>query len=132
MAAKVEARIGNFEIVFGNERILPVTGLALVGRILKSSALERLSNKLVLDKRPQPTIKNSDVLKTYLGLLVQGKTDYESVKELNDDPEFHIEALGLSKGISSEAMLRQRMNGIGDRLRTPILRINATMLFAIA
>ena len=79
MGTKVRAKIGNFEVVFGNERILPTTGLALVGRMIDKSKLVQLSDQLVIPKRPQPYIKNSDVIKTYIGLLAQGKTDYECV-----------------------------------------------------
>lgn len=130
MGTKVRAKIGNFEVVFGNERILPTTGLALVGRMIDKSKLVQLSDQLVIPKRPQPYIKNSDVIKTYIGLLAQGKTDYECVNEMMDDPEYYIDALGLSRSIPSEATLRQRMDAIGDRLRTPILRTNASMFIS--
>ena len=130
MGTKVRAKIGNFEVVFGNERILPTTGLALVGRMIDKSKLVQLSDQLVIPKRPQPYIKNSDVVKTYIGLLAQGKTDYECVNEMMDDPEYYIDALGLSRSIPSEATLRQRMDAIGDRLRTPILRTNASMFIS--
>lgn len=127
MARKIEARIGNFDIVFTNERILPVTGLALVGRFIDESQLERRVDMLKLDKRPEPKIKNSDVLKTYMGLLTQGRTDYECVRELQEDAAFSQEALGLSGRLPCEATLRQRMDQIGDKLRSPILRCNADM-----
>ena len=127
MRQKVEARIGKFDIVYTNERILPVTGLALVGRFIEQSQLERRADCFRLDKRPEPRIKNSDVLKAYLGLLVQGRTDYGCVGELWEDEAYTEEALGLSGRLPQEATLRQRMDQIGDKLRSPLLRTNIDM-----
>lgn len=33
-------------------------------------------------------LKTGDILLSYIGLLCQGKTEYEAIKERNDDPDF--------------------------------------------
>ena len=68
-------------------------------------ALVKNSNKMT-DKRSQPQIPNGDILLTYTGLLCQGKTEFEAVKEMEEDPEYYIMALGIQKDIPSCETLR--------------------------
>ena len=81
----------------------------------------------VSNKRSQPQIKNGDILLTYIGLLCQGKTAFESVREMNDDPEFYKIALGITRAIPSAETMRQRMDEIGNTLRNEILQANVKM-----
>ena len=53
-------------------------------------------------------IANSDILKSYLGLLCKGKNDYEAVEAFRGD-EFARHALGLG-GVPSIPTLRQRLD----------------------
>jgi hypothetical protein len=116
------------EIKFSNERLITPSGLALVGAMLgKSDLVKNCNMASVTDKRSQPQIKNGDILLTYIGLLCQGKTDFESVNEMEDDPDFYEKALRISRGIPSEATLRQRMDEIGSSLRDEILYTNINM-----
>ena len=39
-------------------------------------------------KRSQPQIKNGDILLTYIGLLCQGKTSFDSVREFHADADY--------------------------------------------
>ena len=68
---------------------------------------------------------------TYIGLLCQGKTEYDSVREFHEDPDFFKLALGISYSIPSSETLRQRMDAIGNKLRNDILQANVTMFKAI-
>lgn len=69
----------------------------------------------------QHQIKNGDILLTYIGMLCMGKPQYQAVHEMDDDQEFYKYALGITHSIPSEETLRQRMDDIGDSLRSRIL-----------
>lgn len=81
-------------------------GLALVGQYLK---------RLGLDKQLDAAfpvgaggIANSDIVKSYLGLLVQGKNDFEAIEAFRGD-DFFARSLGLGR-VPSCSTLRQRMD----------------------
>jgi hypothetical protein len=115
-------------VELSNERLITPSGLTLVGTILSNSDLVQGLNKAsVTDKRSQPQIKHGDILMTYTGLLCQGKTAFESVREMEDDPEYYEMALGISRGIPSAETLRLRMDDIGSSLRSEILQANTNM-----
>ena len=64
----------NIKIEFTNERIIPASGLAVVGAILgKSDFVKRCNRMDVTKNRSQHQIKNGDILLTYIGLLTMGK-----------------------------------------------------------
>ncbi|VDN47498.1 transposase (fragment) [Petrocella atlantisensis] len=115
-------------IEFGNERLITPSGLSLVGAMLgKSDLVKRCNRMSITDKRSQPQIKNGDILLTYIGLLCQGKTEYDAVREMFDDPDYYKLALGITREIPSAETLRQRMDSIGSSLRDELLQANITM-----
>ena len=120
-------RVGPYLVKIGKERLLPATGLALVGQMLGRSMLTAEVDRLTLRERPEPAIPNRDIILTYIGLLVQGHTDFDAVGMLLEDEEASMLSLGLAKGVPGEATLRQRMDQIGDRVRGVILRSNVDM-----
>ena len=64
-------------VEFTNERIIPASGLAVVGAILgKSDFVKQLNRMDVTKNRSQHQIKNGDILLTYIGQLCMGKPDY--------------------------------------------------------
>ena len=86
----------NIILKFTDERIIPASGLAVVGALLgKSDFAKKLNRMDVTKNRSQHQIKNGDVLLTYIGLLTMGKPAYESVHEFDDDPDFY-------KGVSQK------------------------------
>lgn len=96
------------EVVFTNERLITPSGLSIVGGLLKKSEFVRLANRMpVKQKRSEPQIKNGDILLSYIGLLCQGKTEFEAVEEMRDDPDFFKDALGIKRGIPASETLRQ-------------------------
>ena len=121
MSAKKNSR---FSIEFSSERIISPSGLAIIGGMLGKSDLVKRLNRIPVDekKRSEPQIKNGDIALTYIGLLAQGKTDYDAVKEMADDPEFFRDALGIVRAIPSAETLRQRMDDMGDSRRKDILQ----------
>lgn len=121
----------NMKIEFTNERIVPASGLAVVGAILgKSDFVKRCNRMDVTKNRSQHQIKNGDILLTYMGMLCMGKPAYDAIHEMDDDLDFYINALGITRSIPSEETLRQRMDDIGDSLRKQILSENIEMLRA--
>ena len=121
----------NIVVEYTNERIIPASGLAVVGAILgKSDFTKRLNRMDVTENRSQHQIKNGDIILTYIGMLCMGKPYFEAVHEMDDDKAFYQAALGITRSIPSEETLRQRMDDIGDSLRSLILDENIRMLLA--
>lgn len=117
------------EVVVTDERIITPSGLSIVGHMLGNSQFIKYCNRHHLaEKRSQPYIPNGDILLSFIGNLVQGKPDFEAVKEMTNDPEFYRLALGLKAGIPSPETLRQRLDAIGDSLRSQILDANVGLL----
>ena len=114
------------EVGLSNERLITPSGLSIVGEILGNSDIVKNCNKKT-DKRSEPQIKTSDILLTYTGLLCQGKTAFDAVREMEEDSEYYKMALGIMTDIPSSEALRQRMDGIGSSLRNEILKSNVTM-----
>ena len=115
-------------IKFSNERLITPSGLSLIGQMLgKSNFIKKCNNMKVDGKRSQSQIKNGDILLSYIGLLCQGKTAYECIRETADDPEYYKLALGITRSIPSAETLRQRMDDIGSSLRNEILNANVEM-----
>ena len=101
-------------IEFSDERLITPSGLSLVGQMLgKSDFIKKCNNMKIDGKRSQNQIKNGDILLSYIGLLCQGKTSYEDIREMSADPDYYKLALGITRTIPSAETLRQRMDDIG-------------------
>ena len=86
----------NIIVEFTNERIIPASGLAVVGALLgKSGFIKKLNRMDVTSNRSQHQIKNGDIVLTYLGMLCMGKPYFEAVHEMDDDKDFYKTALAL-------------------------------------
>lgn len=83
------------------------SGLALVG--LGVNRFTKLSGKLKRAMSDKP-ISSIDVVRSYIGLLALGKSDYEAITDMREDRFFH-ESMGL-KEIPSAETLRQRFDEI--------------------
>lgn len=82
------------------------SGLALVGMALnRHSGLPKAVDRKVALRHG---IAHSDVLRSYIGLLSLGKSDFEAVENVRDD-DFFVEALGVST-VPSAVTLRQRLD----------------------
>jgi len=81
-------------------------GLALVGQYLRRMPIEqRIDAQFPVG---WGGIANSDILKSYLGLLVQGKNDFEAIEAFRGDA-FFCRALGITT-VPSCSTLRQRLD----------------------
>ncbi|MBQ8006072.1 MAG: IS1380 family transposase [Lachnospiraceae bacterium] len=116
-------------IEFSEERLITPSGLVFVGQILgKSNFVKKINRAPISKEYLQKQIKNGDILLTYIGMLCQGKPQYEAVREMMDDPDYYKYALGIAYAIPSAETLRQRFDMIGDTLRNDILQANVDMI----
>ena len=98
-------------------------GLALIGKYLKRINL----NALVDPAFPvRSGISNSDILKSYLGLLCLGKNDFDAIEGQRKDA-FFARALGLG-AVPSSPTLRQRLDTHASSWFDLAERINAAVL----
>ena len=70
---------------------------------------------------------NSAVAGTALGILAQGKSDFESVNEFFEEKEYYSGILGI-KGIPSEPTFRQRLNDMPEEAQEVVSRANVELL----
>jgi hypothetical protein len=86
--------------------LTPVAGLALVGHYLKAvrPVLDRLDAALPV----RAGVSTADVCRAYLGLLVQGKSDFDAIENFRGDA-FFKQALGIDL-LPSSPTLRQRLD----------------------
>ena len=102
-----------------------MSGLAFVGVALNRFAeiARRIDTKFPV----RQGLPSSQILSSYIGLLVEGKSDFEAIESKRGD-RFFLESLGLA-GAPSAASLRQRMDALGtaaseavDGLLVPLLK----------
>src|SRR5690554_6670683 len=87
------------------EVITPHGGLAVVGYSLNTmTSLAKTSRTIV----KRHGISNIDLIRTYLGLICLGKSDFEAVEQTRHD-DFFKAAMGIKQSPSS-ARLRQRFD----------------------
>jgi hypothetical protein len=108
--------------------LTPVAGLALVGHYFKplTPLLKDLDEALPV----RNGVSNSDILRSYLGLLVQGKSDFDAIENHRQD-KFYKHALGISL-LPSSPTLRQRMDAHAEILSQQALPMIETLLKARA
>jgi hypothetical protein len=86
--------------------LTPIAGLALVGHFLKTLAPTLADVDAAVPVRAG--VATSDIVRSYLGLLVQGKSDFDAIENLRGD-KFFKQALGIGL-LPSSPTLRQRMD----------------------
>ncbi|CVK21193.1 IS1380 family transposase [Sporomusa sphaeroides] len=90
------------------EKLTPIGGMTAVGAWIAQTKLNARLNAQVLSGRPKPQIPNGDVVSSYVGLLCQGKNDFDHIEAFRDDEFFQL-SLGLT-AIPSSPTLRQRLD----------------------
>jgi len=115
-----------FIIQAGKERLESNGGLVLGGKILSGLNLDRRVNGIVIDGALEPKITNADVLLSYLGLLILGRTNYEDI-ELYRHNGYFRRALGIRR-VPSSGTLRQRLDGAEGQFDGVIKEANAALL----
>ena len=95
-----------FKLEQSNTEILsPHGGLALVGHCLNQQTTLSKTSRTITKRHG---ISNIDLIRTYLGLICLGKSDFEAVEQTRQDPFFKA-AMGVKQSVSS-ARLRQRFD----------------------
>ena len=97
-----------FKLEQSDEIIIGSTGLATVGKLLQQTSLEKRVNDMKLPNAKNPKVSNYEVLSSYMGILVQGKTNFDDIEEFRDN-DFFSKLLGINN-IPSSPTLRQRLN----------------------
>lgn len=112
-----------------DETLTTHSGLGLVGLLLSKS---KLSKRFTLLKIPEirstPGILNGDIIHSYIGLLSQGKNDFEFIEAFREDSFFSL-ALDI-QDVPSSATLRQRLDQIAktDAWKSIILEESVKVL----
>jgi hypothetical protein len=109
------------------DRLITPSGLLLVGALLMKTALGKALNKL--GKPKDWKHQNASCVIPYIGLLCQGKTAYEDIREMQEDPGFHCQALHINT-IPSAETVRQRMDYLASELSSTsmVMEQSAIML----
>ena len=104
--------------------LTPVAGLALVGHYLNAvrPVLAHLDAALPV----KGGVVNSDIVRSYMGLLVQGKSDFDAIENFRGDA-FYKQALGIGL-LPSSPTLRQRMDARAAELFDFIAPMIETLL----
>ena len=117
---KVTYAVNKIKFVFGKSRVVPSAGLIIGGLILDAIGFDKAVNKYT---KATKEYKNSEILKPMLIGMLKGNPDYESIHEMDDDPEFYCSAFHM-KRIPSEPTMRQRMDEIGNSMNETIENLN--------
>ncbi len=96
-----------FIIEQSKENLTAHAGLAFIGQLLDKTDLSNRLNRTALGKSGQPDISNTDVVRSYLGLLCQAKTDFDHIEVYRGDDVFK-KLLGIGT-VPSSPTTRQRL-----------------------
>ncbi|MCP4425938.1 MAG: IS1380 family transposase [Chloroflexi bacterium] len=103
-----------FELSQSQENLTTHSGLSLVGMALRSTQLDKKVNPFRLPAiKDTPDISHSDVIRSYVGLLCQGKHAFEAIEDFRGEEPFFGLALSVKK-VPSSSTLRQRLNQLGQ------------------
>jgi len=110
-----------FELSQSQENLTTHSGLALVGMALRPTQLDKKVNQFRLPAiKETPEISHSDVIRSYIGLLCQGKHAFEAIEAFRGEETFFGLALGI-KHVPSSSTLRQRLNQLGAMEQSTLL-----------
>lgn len=109
-----------------DESLTTHSGLSLVGLLLQKTKLSERLNATIFPECQDPTINHAEVVTSYLGLLTQGKSDFEHIEPFRQD-EFFALALHCQH-VPSAPTLRQRFDAAPHQEWETILREEAVAL----
>ncbi|WP_410513289.1 hypothetical protein PaeBR_02145 [Paenibacillus sp. BR2-3] len=97
-----------FQLDQSVELLTAHSGLALIGLLLSHTQIAKRLIRYSLPGVLQPGVTHPDVLYAYLGLLCQGKSDFDQIEPFRQD-RFFAKSLGI-KHVPSSPTLRQRLD----------------------
>jgi len=106
--------------------LVPQGGLAIVGALLRGTALRRRLDAIRLEGCPRPEIQHGEVVTSAIGLLCLAKSDFTDIEAFRGDAFFR-RALGLRR-VPSEETLRQRLDALGHRCDTILREESAALI----
>lgn len=110
-----------FELSQSQENLTSHSGLALFGAAFEQTQLDQRVNQFKLaGAKREPDISHSDILKSYIGLLGLGQSDYEQIEPFRGDELVFKLPLGL-EAVPSSTTLRQRLNQLATMAAAPTL-----------
>ena len=112
-----------FKLKTSNRELTSHGGLALVGQCLEIINIEAVIDGQVPVKQG---IKTSEIIKSAVGLLSIGKSDFEAIEAFRED-RFFKRALDIHK-VPSSVWLRQRLDRAGNTLIEPIDEMSIRLL----
>lgn len=92
----------------GDDILTGQAGLGIVGRILARLPFGKRLQTSKVPGAEHPAISHRDVVVAYMGLLAQGKNDFDHIEAFRKDPFFKV-ALDLEQ-VPSSPTLRQRLD----------------------
>jgi len=105
--------VRKYKLEQSNKEITSRAGMVLIGSALENFTSITKTIDLALPKRHgTPT---SDIIKAYIGIVSQGKNDFEAINGVRNDDFFH-QAMGISKKLPTETSVRTRMNNEAETL----------------
>lgn len=97
-----------FHMTQSNELLLTThAGLSTVGLLIEHTQLSQRLNQTTVNGAKFPLCSHADVMKSYIGLLCQGKSDFDHIEPFRQDDVFAL-CLHLQK-VPSSPTLRQRL-----------------------
>jgi hypothetical protein len=107
----------------GKLNLTSYSGLALIGQCCQAAQVDAVIDpKLPVSQG----MRTSDMVKSMVGLLSLGKSDFEAIEPFRQD-RFFKEALGLSK-VPSSVWMRQRLDAKGAELRDACSELSVRLL----
>lgn len=114
-----------FKIEQISEKINGTGGMVLIGALLDKSGLNKEVNSILTGKGI-PYYSNSQILRSYIGLLCQGRTAFDDLA-LFEHNDFYADALNITE-LASAARVRQRIDEGAGLFDPAIRRVNLTLL----
>lgn len=97
-----------FTLEASSDYLTSRAGLVLIGQLLADTHLNKRLNFTKVGETKVPDISHGDNVRAYLGLLCQGKSDFDHIEPFRKDL-FFSRALGIRK-MTSSPTLRQRLD----------------------
>jgi hypothetical protein len=107
--------MARFKLKESKKELTSYAGLSLIGQCLEAINVEAVVDGQIPVSQG---IKTSDLLKTMVGLLCIGKSDFEAVEPFRED-RFFKKALDVRK-VPGSVWLRQRLDRVSGKLLEPL------------